>query len=327
MFETMNLGKVTLQILLPMGTMLCALGCSAEVAPVDADESSESVRADVTPSGTVLIAFDGTGNHIAQNTIVARTFNQVATTGKYLLKSSYADTAHRAGAQSRESWAYLSYSRSDDEGRDRALYFNGPPEGPTDPRFTDSGASFIMKAALGEGTDSPVCRAVREPSTKKVFFIGYSRGAVLAHAAAHRVLAGACGYGLGAKVTWVGLVDPVETGMKEGSEAIVEDCDSKASTYHVYGQARLQGCLALLRSNTTGVPVPVSVFMKNAEANALAETFLLNTIPVNGARHRVFDFSPVNAVHTHISMGSSGIVFDALKKDAQSLGGLRFSSP
>ena len=66
--------------------------------------------------------------------------------------------------------------------------------------------------------------------------------------------------------------------------------------------------------------------MKNTEANALAETFLLNTIPVNGARHRVFDFSPVNAVETHISMGKSGIVFDAFKKDAVGLGGLRFAA-
>jgi hypothetical protein len=309
-------------------SLLAVAACSGADAAGSAGESEDDVRSDVTPEGTVLIAFDGTGNYLgeASETIVARAFKQVVTTGKYLLKTSHAESARSAGAQTRASWAYLSYARSDDQDQVRSLYFNGPPEGPTDTRFSDSGASFVMNAALGAGLESPVCKVVRQPTAKKVFLVGYSRGAVLAHAAAFRILAGACGYGMGAKVTWLGLVDPVETGMKDGSDVFAEDCDAKAATYHVYGQARTQGCLSLLRSSTTGAPVPVSVFLKNAEANALAETFLLNTIPVNGGRHRVFDFSPVNAVQTHISMGKSGIVFDAFRKDAVGLGGLRFAA-
>ena len=52
-----------------------------------------------------------------------------------------------------------------------------------------------------------------QPVTTKVFLVGYSRGAVMAHRAAIAIMGGACGDGMGAKVTWLGLVDPVASGM------------------------------------------------------------------------------------------------------------------
>jgi hypothetical protein len=307
--------------LLALTTVFC--GCAAESADASAG-SEDDVRSDVTPEGTVLIAFDGTGNYLAQGTVIARVFTNVATTGVRTDSFSFRDTAPQDGAVKDKDWAYRSHVRTDAQGRIRAIYYNGPPEAPTDTRYGDGGAATILGDAFRGDLGSPVCRAIRESATKKVFFVGYSRGAVLAHAAANRVLDGACGSAMAAKVTWVGLVDPVETGHDDNVTVFRQDCDATAIAYHVVGDAPTRGCLSLLRSRSTTAPIPVGVFLKNTEANVKADLFLLSTIPVNGAKHQVFDFSPVDGTKTHIAMGGSGIVYEAFKRDATARGGLRF---
>ncbi len=306
--------------LLPL-TFLLVTGCAQEVSE-PSGSSSDEIRGDVTAEGTVLIAFDGTGNHLAQNNVIAQMFNSVATTGGEPEMHSFKESARLRGAEGKAPWAYASYASRDSLGRTRALYFNGPPEGASNLAFADSGARFIVDEALIDGPLSPVCKAVTEPATKKVFLIGYSRGAVLAHLAATRIMNGSCGYGMGAKVTWLGLVDPVEVGSPDGYAAI-EDCDATAARYSVFDNARTQGCLGLVRSSSTGQPVPVSVLMKTTEANAAADPFLLSTTPVNGASYRVFDFEGT-AISVHLDMGRSGIVRKALEAEGAARGGLRY---
>ncbi len=296
-------------------------GCAQE-ALEPSSSSADEIRSDVTPEGTVLIAFDGTGNHLDQNNVIAQMFRSVATTGGEPEKHSFKVAARARGARGKETWAYESYASNDALRRTRALYFNGPPEGATSLAFEDSGARFILDEAMGAGLLSPVCKAVADSATKKVFFVGYSRGAVLAHLAASNILNGSCGYGMGAKVTWVGLVDPVEAGSPQGYVA-TENCDESAARYHVYDNARTQGCLSLLRSTATGQPVPVTVLLKTTEANIAANFFLLSTIPVNGAKFRVFDFVGT-AVSVHLDMGRSGLVSKALQAEGAARGGLRY---
>jgi hypothetical protein len=294
----------------------------------DNDEGGKedgAARADVTPAGTVLIAFDGTGNHIEQNNVIAQAFKNIQTTGGQPKELSFKAQAQAAGARGAQPWAYKSYVRNDAQGRARSIYYNGAPEGPTNlsPGFEDSGARFAFDHAFAGGFNSPVCKAIRDSSTKKVFFIGYSRGGVLAHAAAATVLKGACGAGMSAKVTWVGLVDPVHSGMKEPYR-LLADCDADASQFSVYDDARTFGCLSLLRNFSSAAPIPVGVFMKDTAANIAAHPFLLSTVPVNGAKVKTFDL-PGTATSVHIDMGGAASVYNALKADGRARGGLQFA--
>ena len=296
-------------------------GCAAQTTEPSGMSTSD-LRSDVSVEGTLLIAFDGTGNYLAQNDVIAQMFTGVATTGGDPIPHSYQDSAHAFGAKADQDWAYVSYASSDDFGRVRSLYYNGPPEGATSLGFEDSGASFIYDEAMRDGPLGELCKAVADAATKKVFLVGYSRGAVMAHRAAIAIMGGACGDGMGAKVTWLGLVDPVASGMDQDHVA-TEDCTDDASRYQVRDNAQTEGCLALVRSTSTGAPVPVSVLMKTTEANIAADDFLLSTIPVNGARVKVFDFAGT-AVSVHVAMGRSGIVETALRAEGANVGGLRY---
>jgi hypothetical protein len=305
-----------------VGISACAIG-NGGVGDSVSDDAA--LRSDVTPEGTVLIAFDGTNNYFEQNGVIAQTFNNVQTTGGAPVAFSYKTNAQANGAEGKAAWAYKSYVRFDAQKRARAIYYNGAPEGPTNlnPALADSGARFAFDDAFGGGLTSPVCKAIRDTATKKVFFIGYSRGAVLAHAAAINVIDGVCGSAMGAKLTWVGLVDPVESGMSY-PYSLTQDCTADALPYTVYDFGQRYGCLSLIRSRSTAQPVPVGVFMKNTQANVAASGTLLSTIPVNGAKVRTFDFAG-NAVSVHIDMGRSGLVYDAIKADGSGRGGLRFT--
>jgi hypothetical protein len=105
---------------------------------------------------------------------------------------------------------------------------------------------------------------------------------------------------------------------------LVEACDEDAAKYAVYEEATVHGCLKVLRSHTTGVAIPTTVLMKDTNNNIEAYPFLLSTIPVNGAKVRVFELQG-NGFSVHNSMGLSGMVADALKSAGSNRGGLQFS--
>jgi hypothetical protein len=321
---TMFNGAKVLGLVALVGGAVGIGGCGNAGAG-DSVNNDVATRSDVTPEGTVLIAFDGTNNYFEQNGVIAQAFNNVQTTGGAPVAFTFKAKAQANGAEGKAPWAYKSYVRFDAQKRARAIYYNGAPEGATNlnPKFADSGARFAFDDAFGGGLTSPVCQAIRDAATKKVFFIGYSRGAVLAHAAAINVIDGVCGSAMGAKLTWVGLVDPVETGM-ERPYALTQDCTADALPYTVYDFGQRYGCLSLIRSRSTGQPVPVGVFMKNTDANVAASDTLLSTIPVNGAKVRTFDL-PGGSISVHVEMGRSSQVYDAIKVDGSGRGGLRFT--
>jgi hypothetical protein len=299
------------------------MGCAAEAT--DNGRDLTPLQKSVSPEATLLIAFDGTGDHIETQTSIARMFADVvlsATAPGKPTAYTFKTAAKTHGAVGSADWAYKSYVRADAKGRVNAIYYNGAPEGATSLRFGDSGSHFIYDDAMGGNETSPVCRAVRDPATKNVFLIGYSRGAVLAHLAAYNILRGVCGFGTGDKLKWVGLLDPVEAGSPQGYVQ-TEPCDPEAASHHVYDNSVTLGCLSLLRSNTNGRVVPATVIMKSTANNAVANTFLLSTMPANGATYREFDF-PSSGIQPHIAMAQSPSASAALRADAKNRGGLRF---
>lgn len=304
-----------------LAVALCLIplaGCSAEIGAEPEspdDESSESVTA---PSTVGLIVFDGTGANFGQDTSMAKVF-RAALPG--------AGSPVRYGFPGRSSKQYTSYSRSDAEGGLRALYYDGPPENPLGSAFSDSddgGSSFILKDAIGEGPSSPVCRLVNSPRVKKVFVLGWSRGAVLAIDAAKQIAEGACGNGQGAKLAWIGLIDPVATGMQ--APYVDEKTCSSPNNADVYNHTSDAPCLAApTYTNSKGVSrrVPVSLFSKTANSNISAAAVKLQTAAVQGAYVDATyqKTGPINAVDWHISMGSDESLLTKLRAAGARRGG------
>jgi Uncharacterized alpha/beta hydrolase domain (DUF2235) len=307
--------------------LLCLAGCAGEgldnVSPEDSPEDpSEDALTATKAENALVLAFDGTGNHYDQGTSVRKLFNGIRTSGSRVTKYSFADRARANGASyANSAWAYQSYAKTEGD-RISAIYYNGAPEGLVDSNRQDGGTEHIYRDAIGDGIDSPVCRAVRHAKTKRVYVVGYSRGAVTAHAVAHAILNGACaGDYTGAKLAWVGLIDPVATGMNAPT-MIGEQCQGEAAerVVHELGSPALE-CLKRLSIGTYSVPVIVA--MKDRAANNSAHSVYLATSPANGARFIQFSLSG-SATNQHIAFGSLAGAFNALKKDAASRGGASF---
>jgi hypothetical protein len=297
----------------------CSSTVSTEPEPLN-DESSDNISA-VPPSDVGIVLFDGTRATLDQNTSMGTVFKRsLPAAGGYTRYSFPGRTAK-----------YASYTRSDGEGGLRAIYYDGPPEDPLGSAFSDTddgGSSFILSDALGGGTSSPVCRLVNNPRVKRVFILGWSRGAVLAVDAAKRIAEGICGKGQGAKLAWIGLIDPVATGM---SAPYVDEATCRSpNNGDVYNHTWDAPCLAApTYTNSNGVSrrVPVSLFSKTADSNFTAARVKLQTAAVQGAYVDATYERPgalINSIDWHISMGSDKNVLTKLRAAGGRRGGYSF---
>ncbi len=292
--------------LVPLGA--CSAEVSTDPESLD-DESSDNITA-VPASDVGIVLFDGTRATLDQNTTMGTVF-------KRSLPAAGGPVRYAFPGRSSN---YTSYSRSDAGGGLRALYYDGPPEDPLGSAFSDTddgGASFVLNDAIGGGTSSPVCRLINNPRVKKVFVLGWSRGAVLAVDAAKRIAEGTCGKGQGAKLAWIGLIDPVATGM---NAPYVDEATCKSpNNADVYNHTWDAPCLAApTYTNSKGVArrVPVSLFSKTADSNFTAARMKLQTAAVQGAYVDASYERPgllINSLDWHISMGSDASVLGKMK--------------
>jgi hypothetical protein len=315
------LRSTTLTALLALS--LASVACNAEVDGTvpegpEQGESEDSVT-QVSSENVGIIVFDGTGNNYAQNGSMVKLFRDSP------LPTVGAPTKYSFPGQTK---SYFSYTRSDAQGGLRAVYYEGPPEGVLEAAFRDdwdSGASYIQADATAGEASSPVCRVVNNPRVKKVFVVGYSRGAVIAADVARRIGSVMCGSFQGAKLSWVGLIDPVATGMTYPKLSTAE-CEKMDPG--VFNHTFLDtSCIAPpTYLDTVGRRrfIPVSLFSKQRRHNGTGLAIKLATSGVPNAYVDAQFDAPGAPQDVHIAMASNSSLLAKVKAAARSRGGYGF---
>jgi pimeloyl-ACP methyl ester carboxylesterase len=312
-------------------------GCAAdEAAEEDTSSDAEELGAGLaapTASNSLLIAFDGTGNVRPDKLAITKdesssVYNLYASAVVNGTKESPANKISNQAALNDSKYTYNFWKRFDAAGVTKAIYFSGPPRpgaSATDNPTTDSGAKAILDAAFTHNVSSPVCDAIQQSSIKNVYLIGYSRGGVLAHEVALRVgKLKRCGAEAAKKLKWVGLIDPVDTGMSAYKAKVVSCESAKFWKSWGNGPANIPGlCLDQLT-------VPVVTVMKDQGANRAASGAWLATIPVKGSRIDEANYSgawgptigQAEVVGPHIDMGAKNneVVIQKIKASAKTSG-------
>jgi hypothetical protein len=300
-----------------------ATGCAgSDVDAAGGQDPSLSGEAEelVSSSDVGIIAFDGTGASYDQNTSMVKLFRDspIATTG--------AVKQYGFPGQTKQ---YYSYTRTDATGGLRAIYWDGPPEDVGRAAYDDnwdSGAQYILDDAIKAGSSSPVCRLVNNPRVRKVYVVGYSRGAVTAAIVAKRIGSTLCGSYQGAKLAWVGLIDPVATGMKYDS---LQGSECQRRDEQVFNHTSFDSkCMAPpTYLNTLGKQqlIPVSLFSKVRPLNDVAAAIKLSTQGMpNAFVDATFTVANSRPDEVHIKMADNLTLLGKLKAAAKRRGGYGF---
>jgi pimeloyl-ACP methyl ester carboxylesterase len=336
---------------MPWGTGCAADETTEDELAGDAEELGAGL-AKPTAGNSLLIAFDGTGNVRADNRLITKDqsssiYNLYASAVVNGTKESSPNQIRNDAAVKDSDYTYNFWKRFDAAGVTKAIYFSGPPRpGLNDTPWRDSGAKAILDAAFTHSVSSPVCDAIQQTSIKNVYLIGYSRGAVLAHEVAFRIgNLKRCGAEAAKKLKWVGLIDPVDTGMSAYKAAVVK-CPSSMAGYSKGNGSKIpylppfSEIPSIITVRVPGyclakLPVPVLIMMKDGGANLAAANGWLASIPVSGGRVSEVNYSrewsptspglvqKITDPHIDMAAKDNEVVIRALKSSASS-SGLRF---